>query len=136
LTTTIKEELAKVVSSCQEALADQSRLEGHLADDFKAIDRFIKNLDVKRGNAALTVEDARDLALQLRQAVSWNQVNAQGTHLLFLMMLQISLLAQQNHDMKIDMSAHMEALSEWFGQWQKASSAWDKYIEEETESSA
>jgi len=129
--TTVKEELAKVASACEEALADQSRLEGFLSRDFKAIDRLIKGLDTQRGNAALTVEGARDLALQLRQAVSWNEVNAQGTHLLFLLMLQMSLLVQQDSDTRIDIPSNIEAFEKWFELWERARGAWDKYIDEE-----
>ena len=129
--TTVKEELANVASSCEDALTEQSRLEEFLARDFKAIDHLIKGLDLQRGNAPLTVEDARELALQLRQAISWNEVNAQGTHLLFLLVLQMSLLAQQSAEMRIDISENMEAFGKWFEVWQRARSAWDKYIEQE-----
>jgi hypothetical protein len=131
VTKTIREELASVASSCEEALEEQSRLEEFLAKDFRAIDHLIKGLDNKRGNATFTVEDARDLALQLRQAISWNEVNAQGIHLLFLLMLQVSLLVQQDSDMKIDVSANIEAFQKWFNLWERAKGSWDKYIEEE-----
>jgi len=124
--------LANVASACEEALAEQSRLEEFLSRDFKAIDHLIKNLDTKRGNATFTVEDARDLALQLRQAISWNEVNAQGTHLLFLLLLQTSLLVQQHPEMKIDVSVNVNAFEKWFSLWERAKSSWDKYIEEET----
>jgi hypothetical protein len=129
LTTTIREELARLASSIEDALADQSRVEEVLAGEFKAIDSFIKSLDNKRGNKALTVEEARDLTVQLRQAMRWHEVNAHQTHLLLLLVLQLSLLIQQDPELKLDAAKNMEELGRWVEQWETAASAWNKYTE-------
>ncbi|MDA4123910.1 MAG: hypothetical protein OK438_00475 [Thaumarchaeota archaeon] len=130
MTTTIKEELAKVASYCEEVLADQSRFEKFLASDFEAIDQIIKRLDSSQGNQPITVEEARALALQVRLAMNGNQVNAQGTRILMLLVLQISLLAQQEIGMKVEVLEDIEsALKKWYDQWEAAKKAWDDYTE-------
>ncbi len=130
MTTTVKEEFAEVVSSCEEVLAEQSRLEELIANDFEAINQMVRRFERSRGNQPVTAEEARALALHVRQAMNWNQVNAQGTRILMLLVLQVSLLAQQDGEMKVETPANMEkALRTWFEQWEAAKKAWNQYTQ-------
>jgi hypothetical protein len=130
MTTTIKDELAKVASSCEEALTDQSRFEEFLVSDFEAIDQIIKRFETSQGNQLVTAEEARALALHVRQAMNGNQVNAQGTRILMLLVLQLSLLVQQEIGMKVEIPENIEsALKKWFDQWEAARKAWDDYTQ-------
>ena len=122
--------MAKVTSLCEDALNDQTQVEEYLEVDLKAIDSFIRGLDGKRGNRALTVEDAQALSQQLRQILRWHEVNAQRTQRVLLLMLQLSLLVQQDRNLKIDDPENKEALGSWFELWEKTTSAWKQYTEE------
>jgi hypothetical protein len=113
----------------EDALADQPRLEEFLAGDFKPIDQFIRSLDGKRGNRPITVEEARELTLQLRQAMRWNEVIAQETRMLLLLLFQLSLLVQRDPDVKIEDSENTGEFGKWVEQWKTATSAWNKYTE-------
>jgi hypothetical protein len=130
MTATVKEELAKVSSLCEETLAEQSSFEESLARDFKAIERLLKQFEGSKGNHPITAEEARALALHVRQAIDGNQVNAQGTHILLLLLLQVSLLAQQNVDMKVEIPTEIQkTLGMWMEHWEAAKTAWNKYTQ-------
>jgi hypothetical protein len=127
---TVREELAKVASICEETLSEQSSFEESLASDFQAVERTLKRLEGSKGNHPVTTEEARDLLLHVRQAISGNQVNAQGTHILILLVLQVSLLAQQDVEMKVEAHSEIErTLAAWFQHWEAAKKAWNKYTE-------
>ena len=130
MTTTVREEFAKVVSICEETLVEQSGFEESLASDFEAIERMLKQLEGSKGNHPVTTEEARSLALQVRQAINGNQVNARGTHILILLLLQISLLAQQDVEMKVGTPADFEKTIEiWNERWEAAKKAWKQYTQ-------
>jgi len=126
--TSIKDELAKVSILCEEMLTEQAEFEETLARDFKATDVILKQLEGSKGNHPVTAEDARVLALNVRQAIDGNQVNAQGIHLLMLLLLQVSLLAQQDLEMEVEIPPRVEsALKSWLEHWEAARKAWSQY---------
>jgi hypothetical protein len=128
MTTTAKEELAKVVASCIEALTEQSRFEKSIAKDIDGVEKTIRHLEGRRGNEPITAEVGQEILLHIRQAMNANQVNSQGTHILLLLLLKISLLAQQESGMDIETLAEAQVeLESWLEQWTAANEAWDKY---------
>jgi len=128
LTRTVREELARIAKLCEEMITEQSSFEESLTADFKDVELMLKRIEGSKGNHPVTAEDARTLALLVRQAIEGDQVNAQGNHLLMLLFLQLSLLAQQDVEMKVEASAEMEkALGAWFEHWDAAKSAWNQY---------
>jgi hypothetical protein len=130
MTTTVKEELAKVVAMCLEALAEQSRFEVSLETDFEGNERTIRELEGRRGNEPVTVEMGGNIALHLRRAINGNKVNAQGTHIVLLLLLKISLLAQQDAGIDVETLANAQKeLESWFQQWETAKEAWAKYTQ-------
>lgn len=127
---TVREELAKIASLCEEMLAEQSDFEETLARDFKATELILKQFEGSKGNHQVTAEEARTLALHVRQAIDGNQVNAQGNHLLTLLVLQVSLLAQLDAEMKVEVPPDTEkALGMWFEHWEAAEKAWSQYTQ-------
>jgi hypothetical protein len=130
LTTTAKEELAKIVAICMEAILEQSKFEKSLTTDLKGVESTIKWLDGRRGNEPLTVETGRDIALHIRQAIKGNQVHAQDTHVLMLLLLKVALLAQRETVRNIEvLSDARKELESWFEQWKAANDAWNQYAE-------
>ena len=128
MTILIRDELTKIALLCEEVLTEQAEFEATLARDFKATDMILKQLEGSKGNHPVTAEDARVLALNVRQAIDGNQVNAQGIHLLMLLLLQVSLLAQQDPDMEAEIPPGAEnALRRWFEHWDAARLAWKQY---------
>lgn len=129
--TSVKEELATIASAFEEALEEQSRFEESLESDFEAIEQAIKRFEASQGNQPVTAEEARGLALQVRQAVYGNQVNARATRILMFLVLQLSLLAQQDPGMKVETPPNMKkAAGTWFKQWEATKKAWTEYIDE------
>jgi len=130
MTSTVREELARVVSLCEETLAEQSSFEESLARDFKGIERLLKQFEGNKGNHPINVEEARELGLHVRQAIDGNQVNAQGTHILLLLLLHVALLAQQNIDMKVETPAGFQkTMGMWIEHWEAARTAWSRYTQ-------
>lgn len=128
MTTTVREEFAKVVSLCEEMLAEQSSFEESLAIDVEATEHTLRRFEGSKGNHPVTAEEARTLALHVRQAINGNQVNAAGTHILMLLVLQVSLLAQRDIEMKVETPKDIEnALGKWFEHWEAARKAWNQY---------
>jgi len=128
--TTVREELATIASSCEEALEEQARFEKSLESEFEAIEQTIKRFEASQGNQPVTAEEARGLALQVRQAVYGNQVNAQATRILMFLVLQVSLLAQQDPGMKAETPLNMKkGVGPWTKQWVAAKKAWNEYTE-------
>jgi len=130
MTVTVRDEFAKVVSLCEETLTEQLGFEESLADDFKEIERILKQFEGNKGNHPVTAEEARALALQVRQAINGNQVNARGTHILMLLLLQVCLLAQQDFETKVETPADIKkALETWIERWEGAKKAWEQYTQ-------
>jgi hypothetical protein len=128
--TSVREELARISASCEEALEEQADFEESLESDFDAIEQTIKRFETSQGNQPVTAEEARGLALQVRQAVYGNQVNAEATRILMFLVLQVSLLAQQDPAMKAETPPNMKkAAGTWFMRWEAAKKAWNEYIE-------
>jgi hypothetical protein len=129
--TTVREELARIAESCEEALEEQSRFEESLESDFDAIEQTIKRFEASQGNQPVTAEEARELALQVRQAVYGTQVNAEATRIILFLVLQVSLLAQQDPGVKAETPPNMKkAVGTWFKQWEAAKKTWDEYVDE------
>ncbi len=130
MTTTVKDELSDIVELCQEALSEQSKLEKSLASDYEGIQRTIRDLDIRRGNEAVTIETGQAIALLIRKMLNESQLSAQGTHILLLLTLKIALLAQLDKGMDIGtMSEAKKEFESWYEQWTAAKEALDKYTE-------
>ena len=128
MTTTAKDELAEVVASCLEALSEQSRFEKSLVKDLEGLERTVRQLEGRRGNEPVTAEVGQDIAQHIRHVMSGNQVNAQGTHIILLLLLKLALLAQQDLGANVEgLAETQEELESWFDQWKDAKDAWDKY---------
>jgi hypothetical protein len=128
LTSTAKEELAKVVETCLEALAEQSRFEESLKADLKVIEGTVKHLDGRRGNEPVSAEVGNNIATEVRQAVNAIQVAAQGTHIILLLLLKVAVLAQQDEGANVETLADAKKeLETWHQQWKAANEAWDNY---------
>jgi len=128
MTTTAKEELAEIVASCLEALSELSKFEKSLAKDYEGIERTLRQLEGRRGNEPVTAEVGQDIVAHVRRAVDGNQVNAQGIHILMLLLMKVALLAQLDTGMNIGaLEDTKKELESWFEQWEAAKEAWDQY---------
>ncbi len=130
MTTTVKEELAEVVASCMGALSEQSKFEQSLSSDLKNVERTMRQLNNRRGNEAVTVEVGTEIAEHVRKAIEAIHLSAQGVHILLLLLLKVTLLAQQETGASTEtIGEAKKELESWFEQWTAAREAWDKYTE-------
>jgi hypothetical protein len=130
MTTTVKEELAEVVESCLGALAQQSKFEQSLSTDLKSVEKTIRWFNNRRGNEAVTVEVGTEMAEHVRRAIEAIHLSAQGVHIVLLLLLKVSLLAQQETSMNTEALAEAKKeLESWFEQWTTTKEAWDQYTE-------
>jgi hypothetical protein len=130
MTTTVKKELAEVVASLLGALSEQSKFEQSLASDLKNVERTMRQLNNRRGNEAVTVEVGTEIAEHVRRAIEAIHLSAQGVHILMLLLLKVTLLAQQETAASTETIAEAKKdLESWFEQWTAAREAWDKYTE-------
>ena len=130
MTITAKDELADIVELCLEAISEQSKLEKSITTDYESLQRTIRELEGRRGSEPVTVEMGQALALHIRKVISESHLSAQGTHILLLLVLKISLLAQLDKGMDIEtMPDAKKELESWFEQWEAAKEALDKYTE-------
>jgi hypothetical protein len=130
MTTTVKKELAEVVASLLGTLSEQSKFEQSLASDLKNVERTMRQLNNRRGNEAVTVEAGTEIAEHVRKAIEAIHLSAQGVHILMLLLLKVTLLAQQETAASTETIAEAKKdLESWFEQWTAAREAWDKYTE-------
>lgn len=128
MTTTAKEELAEIVASCLEALSELSKFEKSLAKDYEGIERTLRQLEGRRGNEPISAEVGQEIVAHIRKTVDGNQVNAQGIHIIMLLLMKVALLAQLDTGMDIEaLEDAKKELESWFEQWKAAKEAWDQY---------
>jgi hypothetical protein len=126
--TTAKEELAEVTESCLEALSELSKFEKSLAKDSEGVERTIRQLEGRRGNEAVTAEVGQAIATHVRQAIAGIQLNAEGIHVLMLLLIRIALLAELDSGAEIENPGDTQKeFQAWFERWTAAKDAWDKY---------
>jgi hypothetical protein len=130
VTTTVKEELAEVVDSCLGALAQQTKFEQSLYSDLKSVEKSIRWFNNRRGNEPVTVEVGTEIAEHVRRAIEAIHLSAQGVHIVLLLLLKVSLLAQQETSMNTEaLTEAKKDLESWFEQWTSTKGAWDQYTE-------
>jgi hypothetical protein len=128
MTTTAKGELAEIVASCLDALSELANFERSLAADYEGIEKTLRQLEGRRGNEPVVAEVGQDIVAHIRKAVDGNRVNAQGIHILMLLLLKVALLAQLDTGTNIEglKDARVE-IESWFEQWKAAKEAWNQY---------
>jgi hypothetical protein len=123
-----KEELAEIVASCLEALSELSSFEKSLATEYEGIERTLRHLEERRGNEPITAEVGQAMVLHIRKALEGNRLNAEGVHIVTLLLLKVSLLAQLGSGMNIETLEEARGEFEaWSEQWKAAKEAWDRY---------
>ncbi len=130
MTATIREELANVASSCEQAIVGLRELEDQFSADFKDVDSLIKGFDWTRGNRPATSGDARSLAVLVKKAIDGNKMNVELTRILTRLVFRLSLLVQQDWDMAITKPDEAKSdLATWFRQWESANKSWGDLVD-------